>query len=121
MANSAAEQIVAGMTVILQNRDIVRYDHFYDLCVSITYQCYSSQTEWNVVFATLQSTISHPEAARSTFNLVLSFVTDGDSQWVTPDNFYGLIALLDAFATSAGHLVTVPQKGRRIVSQPPSE
>ncbi|KAJ8595613.1 Sec7-domain-containing protein [Rhizopogon salebrosus TDB-379] len=103
VANSVAEQIVAGMTLILQNRDIV-----------------SSQTEWNIVFATLRSTTSHPEAARSTFNLVLSFVTDGDSQWVIPDNFYGLIALLDEFATSAGHLITVPQKGRRVPSQPAS-
>ncbi|KAG1835732.1 hypothetical protein EV424DRAFT_1524157 [Suillus variegatus] len=102
VANSVAEQIVAGVTLILQNRDIV-----------------SSQTEWNLVFAALRSTTSHPEAARSTFDLVLSFVTDGQSQWMTPDNFNGLITILDEFANSAGQSIMVPQKGRRVPSQPP--
>ncbi|KIK45792.1 hypothetical protein CY34DRAFT_801092 [Suillus luteus UH-Slu-Lm8-n1] len=102
VANSVAEQIVAGVTLILQNRDIV-----------------SSQTEWNLVFAALRSTTSHPEAARLTFDLVLSFVTDGQSQWMTPDNFNGLITILDEFANSAGQSIMVPQRGRRIPSQPP--
>lgn len=102
VANSVAEQIVAGVSLILQNRDIV-----------------SSQTEWNLVFAALRSTTSHPEAARSTFDLVLSFVTDGQSQWMTPDNFNGLITILDEFANSAGQSIMVPQRGRRVPSQPP--
>ncbi|KAG0706344.1 hypothetical protein DFH29DRAFT_169682 [Suillus ampliporus] len=104
VANSVAEQIVAGVTLILQNGDIV-----------------SSQTEWNLVFAALRSTTSHPEAARSTFNLILNFVADGESQWVTPDNFNGLITIFDEFATSAGHSIMVPQKGRRVRSQPPPD
>lgn len=79
----------------------------------------SSQTEWNLVFAALRSTTSHPEAARLTFDLVLSFVTDGQSQWMTPDNFNGLITILDEFANSAGQSIMVPQRGRRIPSQPP--
>ncbi|KAG1819513.1 uncharacterized protein BJ212DRAFT_1445963 [Suillus subaureus] len=102
VANSVAEQIVAGVTLILQNRDIV-----------------SSQTEWNLVFAALRSTTSHPEAARSTFDLVLSFVTDEQSQWMTPDNFNGLITILDEFANSAGQSIMAPQRGRRVPSQPP--
>lgn len=62
----------------------------------------STQTEWNVIFATLRSTISNPKAARSTFDLVASFASEGQGYKITPDNFAGLLSTLDDFATAAG-------------------
>ncbi|KAH7914680.1 hypothetical protein BJ138DRAFT_1056469 [Hygrophoropsis aurantiaca] len=101
VANSVAEQVAAGVKLILQYRDIV-----------------SSQTEWNLVFALLRSTISHPEAARASFDLVVGLTSQGPTQWVTPDNFSGLITIFDDFASAAGQSVNIrPQKGPRQQAQ----
>ncbi|KAJ6547119.1 Sec7-domain-containing protein [Mycena capillaripes] len=86
VATSVAEQVVAGVLLLVQNhKDII-----------------SSQTEWNLVFGLLRSTISHPEAARLSFELITGLVSDGPDQIVTIDNFSGLLNLLEEFATSAG-------------------
>jgi len=77
----------------------------------------SSQTEWNLVFALIRSTISHPEAARVSFELVAHLASDGPDQFVTVDNFGGLITLLDDFATSASLSVEMQQgEGSRMKS-----
>ncbi|KAI0361936.1 Sec7-domain-containing protein [Trametes cingulata] len=100
VAGSVAEQVVTGLTLILQqHRDIVH-----------------SQTEWNVVFALLRSTISHPEAARQSFDILSGIASDGPQQLVTPDNFVGLVNALDEFATVAGIAVDAQQQGRRTQS-----
>ena len=98
--SAVAEQVVAGLTVILQqHRDIVR-----------------SQTEWNVVFALLRSTISHPEASRQSFEILSGLASDNNQELVTPDNFIGLVNALDDFATAAGIAVDAQQQGRRTQS-----
>ncbi|KAI0637119.1 Sec7-domain-containing protein [Trametes polyzona] len=97
VASLVAEQVVAGLTLILQQHpDIVR-----------------SQTEWNVVFALLRSTISHPEASRQSFEILSVIANDESQQLVTPDNFTGLVNALDEFATAAGVAVDAQQQGRR--------
>lgn len=98
VGTSVAEQIVAGVLLLVQNhKEII-----------------SSQTEWNLVFALLRSTISHPEAARPAFELVTSLVSDGPDQTVTIDNFTGLLNILDEFAIGAGGVVeTQHHQGRR--------
>ncbi|EJF65717.1 Sec7-domain-containing protein [Dichomitus squalens LYAD-421 SS1] len=97
VASAVAEQVVAGLTHILQqHREIVH-----------------SQTEWNVVFALLRSTISHPEASRQSFDILAALVGDGPQDSVTPDNFTGLVNALDEFATVAGIAVDAQQQGRR--------
>ncbi|CDO70750.1 hypothetical protein BN946_scf184798.g65 [Trametes cinnabarina] len=97
VASSVAEQVVAGLSLILQQHpDIVR-----------------SQTEWNVIFALLRSTISHSEASRQSFEILSRFANDGPEQLVTPDNFTGLVNALDEFATVAGIAVDAQQQGRR--------
>ncbi|PBK77654.1 Sec7-domain-containing protein [Armillaria solidipes] len=97
IANSVAEQVISGVILIVQkHRDVI-----------------SSQTEWNLVFALVRSTISHPEAARLSFELVTSLVADGPQQFITVDNFSGLITLLDEFASIAGTSVQSQQHGRR--------
>ncbi|KAH9946245.1 Sec7-domain-containing protein [Epithele typhae] len=104
VTNAVAEQIVAGLTLILeQNRDIVR-----------------SQTEWNVVFALLRSTISHPEASRQSFEILSGLVSDSNDALVTIDNFVGLVNALDDFATAAGVAVDAQQQGRRTQSLTPA-
>ncbi|KAF5372839.1 hypothetical protein D9758_001701 [Tetrapyrgos nigripes] len=96
--NSVAEQIIAGVILLVQkHRDIIR-----------------SQTEWNLVFALVRFTLSHPEAARQSFDLVSSLVVDGPEQLVTGDNFAGLVTLLDDFATNASISIESQQRqGRR--------
>ncbi|KAJ6488639.1 hypothetical protein C8R47DRAFT_978394 [Mycena vitilis] len=98
VATSVAQQIVAGVLLLVHNhREII-----------------SSQTEWNLVFGLLRSTITHPEAARPSFELIASLVSDGPDQTVTIDNFSGLLNLLDDFASSAGALVEAQNhQGRR--------
>ncbi|KAF8432469.1 hypothetical protein L210DRAFT_3623319 [Boletus edulis BED1] len=103
VANSVAEHVVAGVGLILQHRSSS-----------------STQTEWNVVFATLRSTISNPKAARSTFNLVASFASEGSGQKITPDNFAGLLSTLDDFATAAGTSIQLSQPRPRRAPQQPS-
>ena len=105
VASAVAEQVVAGLTLILQQHlDIVR-----------------SQTEWNVVFALLRSTISHPEASRQSFDILSRLAADGDEAPVTPDNFVGLVNALDEFATAAGIAVDAQQQGRRTQALTPAK
>ncbi|KAL0063281.1 GDP/GTP exchange factor for ARF [Marasmius tenuissimus] len=86
IANSVAEQVISGVTLLVQkHRDIIR-----------------SQTEWNLVFALIRSTISNPEAARVSFDLVSSLAGDGELQLVNVDNFGGLLTVLEDFAVHAG-------------------
>ncbi|KAF9239676.1 hypothetical protein BU15DRAFT_87976 [Melanogaster broomeanus] len=105
VANSVAEHVVAGVSLILQQDAIA-----------------STQTEWNLIFAALRSTISNPEAARSTFNLITSLASEGQAHRVTPDNFLGLLSVLDGFATAAGTSMQIqPPRPRRTQQQPSME
>ncbi|KAF9262202.1 Sec7-domain-containing protein [Marasmius fiardii PR-910] len=85
-ANSVAEQVISGVTLLVQkHREVIR-----------------SQTEWKLAFALIRSTISNPEAARISFDLINSLVGEGELQSVTVDNFAGLLTLLEDFAIHAG-------------------
>ncbi|GLB35139.1 putative guanine nucleotide exchange [Lyophyllum shimeji] len=99
VASSVGEQVIAGAVLIIQkHRDII-----------------GSQTEWNLVFALLRSTIRNSEAARMCFDLIISIASDGPDQLVTVDNFTGLTTILDDFATIAGmSSESRQQKGRRV-------
>ena len=97
VATAVAEQIAGGLILIAAKyQDII-----------------SSQTEWNLVFALLRSTIPHSEASRQSFELIQSLVSDGPEQRVTIDNFSGLVAVLDEYATVAGVATDSQQQGRR--------
>ncbi|KAL0577890.1 GDP/GTP exchange factor for ARF [Marasmius crinis-equi] len=98
IANSVAEQVISGVTLLVQkHREIIR-----------------SQTEWNLVFAVIRSTIFNPEAARVSFDLVSSLVEDGEFQLVNSDNYNGLLTLLEDFAVHAGLSAESHQRqGRR--------
>lgn len=66
------------------------------------------------MFALIRSTMAHPEAARMSLDLVEALVADGPDNSVTPDNFSGLLTVLDDFATSANMLQEQQQqRGRR--------
>ncbi|KAH0584078.1 hypothetical protein H2248_009651 [Termitomyces sp. 'cryptogamus'] len=99
IASSLGEQVVSGLALLLQkHKEII-----------------SSQTEWNLVFALMRSTLANPEAARLSFDLITSIVSDGPDQYVTIDNFSGLVMILDDFMAVAGTLTERSQpKGRRL-------
>lgn len=71
-----------------------------------------SQTEWNVIFALLRSTISHTEASRQSFD-ILSSLAQSTQGLVTIDNYTGLVNAFDEFATAASVAVDAQQQGRR--------
>lgn len=97
VATSVAEQLAAGLVLIVtKHRSIIR-----------------SQTEWSLVFALMRATISHSEASRELFELMQSLVNDGPSQCVTPDNFVGMVVVLDEYATIASEATAAQQQGRR--------
>ncbi|CCM03853.1 uncharacterized protein FIBRA_06002 [Fibroporia radiculosa] len=97
VSSAVAEQVVGGLSMLARN------------CKDLA----NSPTEWNLVFALIRSTIPHPEASRQSFELVAALAGDGPEQRVSPDNFPGLIAALDEFATAAGVAVESQQQGRR--------
>ncbi|KAJ7074218.1 hypothetical protein C8F01DRAFT_1099675 [Mycena amicta] len=98
VSSSVSEQIVSGVVLLVQNhKEII-----------------SSKTKWNLIFALLRSTISHPEASRHSFELITQLVSDGPEQTVTLDNYSGLLTILDDFVTHAGTVTEVHQhQGRR--------
>jgi len=56
----------------------------------------------------------HPEAARMSFELIEALAADGPDNSVTPDNFYGLLTVLDDFTTNAAIVQEQQQpRGRR--------
>ena len=81
---------------------------------------HSSQTEWNLVLALVRATVSHLEAARTSFDLIHKAIADGPEQCVTIDNIPGLVAVLDDFATAAGIVVEAEQRQPRRRPKPDS-
>jgi brefeldin A-resistance guanine nucleotide exchange factor 1 len=58
--------------------------------------------------------MTHPEAARLSFELVQALTEEGPDNAVVPDNFSGLLTVLDDFATMAGLVQEQQQpRGRR--------
>lgn len=97
ISGAVAEQIAAGLVLIAtKHKEII-----------------GSQTEWNVVFSLMRSTVRHSEASRQTFELVEKLIAEGPEQRVTVDNFAGLVAVLDEYATAASIATETQQQGRR--------
>jgi len=94
IAFSAAEQIVSGVVPLIQTQEIV-----------------SSQTEWTIVFSIFRGTVTHQEAAKTTFQIVADYVQDGPKQQVTVDSFPGLITILDEYASAASALINSQKRG----------
>ncbi|OBZ75659.1 hypothetical protein A0H81_04473 [Grifola frondosa] len=65
----------------------------------------------NIATAVAEQVVA--EAARQSFELLTGFVSEGPQQAVTPDNFAGLVGVLDEYATVAGVAVEAQQQGRR--------
>ena len=107
--------MIAGVILIVQqHRDIIRFNHPHTSKFSTLNELFvRSQTEWNLVFALVRSTISQPDAARLSFDLIAGLCRDGPEQLVTVDNFPGLVTLLDDFATTAGTVTEGQQQHAR--------
>lgn len=75
---------------------------------------YRSQTEWNLIFALIRSTMSQAEAARMSFELISTMAAEGPDMLVTLDNFAGIVNVLDDYASTAGTLTEAhQQRGRK--------
>lgn len=97
ISNLVGEQVVSGLILVIQkHKDIIR-----------------SQTEWNLIFALIRSTLAHAEAARMSFELIEALAAEGPDNSVSLDNFLGLLTVLDDFASSASTLQEQQNKGRR--------
>lgn len=58
--------------------------------------------------------MAHPEAARMSFDLIEALTTEGPDNYLSVDNFFGLLTIVDDFATAASALQEQQQhKGRR--------
>ncbi|KAF8201586.1 Sec7-like domain is implicated in guanine nucleotide exchange function [Pholiota molesta] len=58
----------------------------FDLLAGLPAFC-RSHTEWNLIFALIRSTITHPEAARMSFDLIEALTTEGPDNSLSVDNF----------------------------------
>lgn len=97
VANSVAEQIISGLILIVQNhREVI-----------------SSQTEWNIVLASVRSGVSNLEAARASFDFIQWLIIEGPERCISVDNIAGLVAVLDDFASAAGIVAEVEQQHAR--------
>ena len=58
--------------------------------------------------------MAHPEAARLSFELIQALTEEGPDNAIVPDNFSGVLSVLDDFATMAGLVHEQQQpRGRR--------
>ncbi len=78
-----------------------------------------SSTEWGLVLALIRGTISHPEAAKTSFSLLEELLTSDSSPKLSPDNFSGLVGLMEAFAIAAGAAVDHQSQASRRPSNVP--
>jgi len=58
-----------------------------------------------------RGTVTHQEAAKTTFQIVMDYVQDGPKQQVTIDSFPGLISILDEYASAASTLINSRKRG----------
>ncbi|KAG8989449.1 GDP/GTP exchange factor for ARF [Tulasnella sp. 427] len=87
--NSVAEQLATGLArLVKEHHDIM-----------------SSATEWGLVAALLRSTMSHPEAVKVSFTLIMELIGRENEQIVTPENIAALSSLLETFGTAAGQAI----------------
>jgi brefeldin A-resistance guanine nucleotide exchange factor 1 len=86
--HAVAEELMDGVSAIIKNHlPIIR-----------------SQTEWALTFTLLRATVAHHEATRLTFDTVQDILSRGEGV-ITSDNIFGLITILDDYATLAGEAV----------------
>ncbi|KAG8863760.1 GDP/GTP exchange factor for ARF [Tulasnella sp. 330] len=97
--NLVAEQLSAGLALLLKEHNIMR-----------------SSTEWGLVLSLIRGTVAHPEAAKNSFRLLQELLTAENRQVVTSDNFSGFVSLIESFASAAGLAVDGQRQDRRNVT-----
>ena len=98
--NAVSEQLMAGVAKILEkDSTVVR-----------------SQTEWGLIIALFRATVAHPEASKVTLSLVQKMAKGEEGLELTLDNYGGVVALLDEFATAAGAAAAGRQQQNRRAS-----
>ncbi len=95
--NAVAEQLMSGVAKILEkDQTVVR-----------------SRTEWGLITTIFRATVSHPEASKVTLTLVQQMAQGSLGNGVTVDNYAGIVAILDEFATAAGAAASRQQLTRK--------
>ncbi|KAG8698119.1 GDP/GTP exchange factor for ARF [Ceratobasidium sp. 395] len=92
--NATAEQIVAGLALLVQNHSNI----------------VSSQTEWALVFGLIRGSVVNSEAARASLELLVQLASTPGR--VTSDNIAGLITSLEDFAATAGNGIVAKRRGQ---------
>lgn len=97
--NAVSEQLMAGVARILEKDSSV----------------VKSQTEWGLIIALFRATVAHPEASKVTLSIVQKLVhgNEGPGPGLSGDNYAGVVALLDEFATAAGAAAAGKAQNRR--------
>jgi len=70
------------------------------------------------VFSLIRKTLSHPEASKLSFGLIQELASSQTAGSVTSENFGGLVAVLDDFASVAG--LTIDGQKRKDKRVPPT-
>lgn len=65
-----------------------------------------------------RATVAHPEASKVTLELVQKTTSGAVGSGLTADNYQGMVAILDEFATAAGAAAMRIQHPRRGTAQP---
>lgn len=97
MLNAVSEQLMAGVAKILEkDSSVVR-----------------SSTEWGLFIALFRATVAHPEASKMTLAIVQKMAKGEEGVELGRDNYAGVVALLDEFATAAGAAAAGKAQSRR--------
>lgn len=70
--------------------------------------------------ALFRATVAHPEASKVTLDLVQKMATGTVGAGPSVDNYSGIVAILDEFATSAGAAASRLEASRRRNSSAPA-
>jgi brefeldin A-resistance guanine nucleotide exchange factor 1 len=91
--NSVSEQLMAGVALILSVNGNKQRPAFAVV---------QSPTEWNLIISLFRATVSHPEASKVTLDIVTKLAKGNEEGALSVNNYNGIVALLDEFATNAG-------------------
>lgn len=116
--NAVSEQLMSGIAKILEKERTVVKSVTCQLAVFPADSLSRSQTEWGLITALFRATVAHPEASKVTLELVRKTTSGAVGSGLTADNYQGMVAILDEFATAAGAAAMRVQHQRRGAAQP---
>lgn len=109
--SSVAEPLMRGLSkVFVENAARIQYAPPHSTWFTQTHpalNCYSSTTEWNLVFALLSATIQQEEAAKLSFDLLRRLASGEVGTGLSAANYASFLQVLAGFANATA----TPTKG----------